>query len=75
MTDSVYVYSTPPSPTFHGELDAGSFTTSVIATSLEHMAEILADTLPNDDPNKPFPVKVEGVGVIAFYSTGTWHEI
>lgn len=53
----------------------GNFSTDVWAQDLEHMAEILTDTLPNDDPQQCFPVEVEGIGRIAFTCTGTYFEL
>lgn len=45
------------------------------ATDLENMAEILVDVLPNEDPQRCFPVDVESVDRIAFTCTGTYFEL
>ena len=59
----------------HGDLEYDGVSMSIEARNLDHMAEILTDTLPNDDPQRCYPVLVDGIGRVAFTCTGTYFEI
>ena len=58
----------------YGDIEIPDVSMGIYARDLEHMAEILADTLPEEDPNRPFPVQVDGIGVVFFYCDGGYHD-
>lgn len=59
----------------HGELEMDGISLGIEARDLPHMAEILSDTLPDDDAQRVFVVDVDGAMRVGFTCTGTYFEI